>query len=326
MTVKICIYLLTSIKLYNFSIVNGAQTTTLIGEYSGKNENEDFYLHCKIVKPRTGNDDAFIRFMSEIAEASNSQKPISDRDLKANRPEQRNLQKMLKEEYPFIYLEIKRGEKIKRGVENWQKIKNDELGQYILSFNLQQPGTARSGKRQIFSNDRIYRSVFLRKHSKDNLVDLMKIKEGYNQYVDSQLKEEKFVDIEQESVARNGKFIVMSLIGLFIKHKRNLISFSGFSKDENWILKLQEDNIEDAFINKDYINDDFYLKMNGLFQLIIMELSNLYKQREKEEKNVSNFFKTNNKYNQIIIMHFIDSVFNNQFRMKEIEKYLEIYK
>jgi len=315
-----------NVKLYNFSIVNGAQTTTLIGEYSGKNENEDFYLHCKIVKPRTGNDEAFMRFMSEIAEASNSQKPISDRDLKANRPEQRHLQKILKEEEPFIYLEIKRGEKVKRGVDNWQKIKNDELGQYILSFNLQQPGTARSGKRQIFSNDRIYRSVFLRKHSKDNIIDLLKIKEEYNKYVDNQLKEDKFIDIEQESVARNGKFIVIALIGLFIKYKRDLISFSGFSKDENWTLKLQEDNIKGAFINDNYLEDDFNLKMNGLFQLIIMELSNLYKQREKEEKNVSNFFKTNYKYNQIIITHFIDSIFNNQFRMNEIKKYLEIYK
>ncbi|MBR9847018.1 MAG: hypothetical protein GYB35_13335 [Algicola sp.] len=314
-----------NIKLWDFSVVNGCQTTTLIGEYKGKNENDDFLLPCKIVKSESKNETAISRFMSEIAEASNSQKPISDRDLKANRPEQRNLQKMLKDEEPFIYLEIKRGEKVKRGIENWQKIKNDELGQFILSLNLQQPGTARSGKRKIFSSDRTYRSVFLRNHNKNNILDLLKIRDYYNSYVDRQLKADKFVDLEQESVARNGKFIVSALIGLFIKNKRNLISFNGYSKNENWAIELQEDNLEDHLFSQNYIKDDFELKLNGLFQLIIMELSNLYKMREKEEKNVSNFFKTDNKYQNIIIKHFIDSIFNNEYRMKEVNDYLEIF-
>ena len=314
-----------NIKLWNFSIVNGCQTTTLIGDYKGKNENDDFLLPCKIVKSESTNEIAISRFMSKIAEASNSQKPISDRDLKSNRPEQRQLQNMLKEEEPYVYLEIKRGEKQKRGIQGFQKIKNDELGQFILSFNLQQPGTARSGKRKIFSSDRTYRSVFLRQHNKDNIVDLLKLKEYYNEYVDKQLKQDKFVDLEQESVARNGKFIVSALIGLFIKNKRGLISFNGYSKNENWSLELQEDNLVNSLFDKEYKADDFNLKLNGLFQLIIMELSNLYKMREKEEKNVSNFFKTDNKYNSIIIKHFIDSIFNNDYRMREVNDYMEIF-
>ena len=315
-----------NIKLWDFSIVNGCQTTTLIGDYKGKNEHENFYLPCKIVKSKSNNEDEFSRFMSEIAEASNSQKPISDRDLKSNRPEQRNLQKSLKEEDPKIYLEVKRGEQPKKSIENWQKIKNDELGQFILSFNLQQPGTARSGKRKIFSTDKTYRSVFLRTTSKENIVDLLKLKDFYQTYVDKQLKEDKFVDLDQESVARNGKFMIMSLIGLFIKHKKKLISFSEFSKDSNWSENLEEDNLTGKIFNDDYSNDDFHDKLNGLFQLIIMELSNLYKQREKEEKNVSNFFKTDAKYHRIIIKHFIDSIFNNNYRIKEVNSYMEIFR
>ncbi|WP_412463842.1 AIPR family protein [Flavobacterium mekongense] len=313
-----------NIRLYDFSIVNGCQTTTLIGEYKGKNENEEFFLPCKIVKSKSNNETDFSYFMSEIAEASNSQKPISDRDLKANRPEQRKLQKELKEEDPKIYLEIKRGEAQKRNLENWQKIKNDELGQFILSFNLQQPGTARSGKRKIFSSDTTYRAVFLRKHSKNNIVDLLKLNEYYNSYVEKQLREDKFVDLEQESVARNGRFIVVALIGLFFKHKNQLISFKGFSKDGNWIETLENDNIHFPIFDKNYSKDDFILKLNGLFQLIIAELSNIYRIREKEEKNVSNFFKTDSKYQKIIIKHFIDTVFNNDYRMKEVNDYIEI--
>ena len=312
-----------NVKLYDFSIVNGCQTTTLIGEYKGKNEGDNFYLPCKIVKSKSNQEDEFYRFMSEIAEASNSQKPISDRDLKANRPEQRNLQKELKEENPKIYLEIKRGEQQRKVIEPWQKIKNDELGQFILSYNLQQPGTARSGKRKIFSSDTTYRSVFLRKYSKANIVDLLKLKEYYINYVEKQLREDKFVDLEQESVTRNGKFIVIALIGLFYKYKNKLISFKGFSKEENWFEILEKDNMHER-IFADYNKDDFFIKLNGLFQLIIAELSNIYRIREKEEKNVSNFFKTDNKYQKIIIKHFIDTVFNNEYRMKEVNDYLEI--
>jgi len=315
-----------NIRLWDFSIVNGCQTTTLIGEYRGKNENEDFFLPCKIVKSKSdpnNNEKGFSYFMSEIAEASNSQKPISDRDLKSNRPEQRKLQTFLREEDPKIYLEIKRGEVYKRSIDSWQKIKNDELGQYILAFNLQQPGTARSTKRKIFSSDKTYRSIFLRTYSKENIVDLLRLKEYYNDYVNKQLKDDKFVDLEQESVARNGKFIVIALIGLFFKYKNSLITFKGYSKDENWIAYLEEDNLQGPLLNVNYKQDDFFLKLNGLFQLIIMELSNLYKQREKDERNVSNFFKTDTKYQKIIIKHFIDSVFNNDYRMKEVNTYLE---
>ncbi len=73
-----------NIKLTDFSIVNGCQTTTIIGSYKGSNEDLDFPIPCKIVKPDRGGEEYFNQFISEIAEASNSQKPISDRDLKSN--------------------------------------------------------------------------------------------------------------------------------------------------------------------------------------------------------------------------------------------------
>ena len=127
------------IKLYNFSIINGCQTTTLIGEYSGVNEGDDFYLPCKIVKSNKNKiDDEFYSTISKIAEASNSQKPISDRDLKSNRDELKNLKRLLLKEEPKVHLIIKRGEEIKKKSFQyiWQTIHNDFLGQLILSFNL----------------------------------------------------------------------------------------------------------------------------------------------------------------------------------------------
>lgn len=61
------------VNLTNFSIVNGGQTTYLIGEYKGANS-EVFYIPCKIVAERKRQSE--IPFATKIAEATNSQKPI----------------------------------------------------------------------------------------------------------------------------------------------------------------------------------------------------------------------------------------------------------
>ena len=88
-----------NIKLWDFSIVNGGQTTVLIGDYfNGMN---DMAVPCKIIKDKNA------EFLAEVAEASNSQKAISDADLKANNPEQKQLKKKLESQQ--IYLEIKKG-------------------------------------------------------------------------------------------------------------------------------------------------------------------------------------------------------------------------
>ena len=173
------------IKLYDFSIINGCQTTTLIGEYKGKKGGEDFVIPCKIVRPgEDRSEEDFATFIAEIAETSNSQKPISERDLKANRPEQRNLQTLLRSQDPKIYLEVKRGDisTKKKGLERWQKVKNDYLGQLILAFNLQRPGTAFSSKKLLFAEP-IYYKVFKREHDKKTVTDLLKLNTYYEDFV-----------------------------------------------------------------------------------------------------------------------------------------------
>ena len=46
-----------TIRLYDFSIINGCQTATLLGEYKGSNEGEDFVISCKVVKPEKGSSE-----------------------------------------------------------------------------------------------------------------------------------------------------------------------------------------------------------------------------------------------------------------------------
>ncbi|MCR9153362.1 MAG: AIPR family protein [Bacteroidetes bacterium] len=286
-----------NIKLTDFSIVNGCQTTTIIGSYKGGNEDLDFPIPCKIVKPDREGEEYFNQFISEIAEASNSQKPISDRDLKSNLPEQRSLQRMLKQDEPKIYLEIKRGEGIlkKRNLENWQKIKNDQLGQLILACCLQQPGTARSAKRKIFADKSTYNRVFKRTQDKSTIVDLLKLSALYDTFVSSSNFSETL-----SNVSKNGKFAILGVICFLIKNKRKLTNINLDSTTQDWVSDVTSDNIDRELLRPDR-PDDFEKILNSVFNQVIRTLSTLYESRGDLETSVTNFFKTDKKYHSIIL-------------------------
>lgn len=310
------------IKLFDFSIINGCQTTTLIGEYRGKHEGEDFVLPCKIVKPLKSADEEFFVFVSGIAESSNSQKPISDKDLKANRPEQKRLQQLLMNHEPKVFLEVKRGEAFKKkGHDKWQFIKNDKLGQCILSFNLQRPGTARGAKNKIFSEATTYSKVFHRKFDADTIVDCLKLMEFYREFVD---RYDGFTDSDEESVATNGALIILAIIGFLVKNKRNKLNLTKIKDDEKWAAEVQDDNVSGKIFS-DYSGSDFHDKLKSLFIDIINEIKDLYKNRENEEKTVSNFFKSDTKYVDIMLKHLVTRYIKTPSRKKEIDKYMEIF-
>ncbi|MDB8564153.1 AIPR family protein [Turicibacter sanguinis] len=171
-----------NIRLYDFSIVNGGQTTNLIGK---SNTEKEFFIPCKIVRNLDGNDE---NFFSKIAEATNSQKPIQSKDLKSNSPEMRRLKALLKD-YK-IDLEIKRGDK--KLPSSYTKIKNDELAQIILSFVNQKPGTSRSSKNSLFSNNKYYSLIFKQPYHKSDekkkfLVDLIDLNTRFT-YINDKIK------------------------------------------------------------------------------------------------------------------------------------------
>lgn len=314
-----------NVKLWKFSIINGCQTATLIGEYKGQNSNEDFVIPCKLVKPpEKSSDEEFIKFISEIAESSNSQKPISDRDLKSNKPEQRYLQDLLQNAEPKIYLEIKRGEKRHRRLEPWKFIINDELGQLILSFFLQQPCTARNGKKKIFADENIYNKVFKRKFDKDILVDLLKLNNYYNEFLEKKNSDDDaFTTTHQENIANNGRFIIIGIIGFLIKYKRKLLNTIDINKP-NWDIILQEDNIKGPLFFEP-ISDDMEEKLYSLFLVIIQELADFYNTHEPEYKTVSNFYKIDKNYSNKILGLMKDRFVDNPLKRTELDKYLQIF-
>jgi hypothetical protein len=287
------------VKLYDFSIVNGGQTTTLIGKYRGSNTQE-FYIPCKIISTNKKND---IAYFNKIAEATNSQKPILARDLKSNTPEMRNLQGLL-ERYD-VYLEIKRGEKKQRKTYKYD-IKNDELGQLILSFVFQQPGTARAGKKSIFENDSIYNKIYRVNYAKDKdktdfLVSIVELNDRYEQ-LETKIKLEEPLDNTEQDILKNGKQIIFAIMGVLYRLANKDIDKGSLITD---IDLVRSKDFSYGTIIGNYLGDDLDSMLRKMIIHIVSVLSDGYRVslNSGESTSVSNYFKTDNKY--------IDSVLSN---------------
>jgi hypothetical protein len=307
------------VKLTDFSIINGCQTTTIIGENDSLIDANDFLLHCKIVSANQHDDSTFIE---NIAEASNSQKPIKDRDLRSNRPEQIRLKKLLAEYKPPIYMEIKRGEKKKKADYKWQLISNEYYGQIILSTIYQQPGVARSMKSKIFADSNTYNLVFNNFHDNDTFVDFLKLATYWDDYNNASDPE----DAIEESIIGNGKFMVLAIIAFFIKYYRKKIDIKKIINFDIWEIEITHNDLT-GHIFSDYQGSDFDVVITSLFSFIVFEIKTIYSLRisAKEETSVSNFFKLDKRYREIILKHFIDRIFKIPIENDRLLNYLKVF-
>lgn len=312
-----------TVKIRGFSIVNGGQTTNRIGNYKGSNH-EEFFIPCKIICINNKNKNLF----SKVAETTNSQKPIYPRDLKANSPEMKMLQSWLDKEN--IYLEIKRGEKKKN---KKYKIKNDELGQLILSFVYQQPGTARSGKKTIFDNNNYYNKLYKQNYEKDInkkkfITDLIKLNQEYI-YVEEKLKNDtaKYptkLNNEQKIILKNAKYIFISLFGISYFLENGDIDLNDIISDPE--IVTTQDFIYGKFINN-YRKDDFEEKITALIVQIIYCLEEIYNRQLSTGSitSVSNLFKTDKKYRELIVRHTLQNL-NMPYHKRQFDSCIEIFK
>ncbi len=131
------------VKLRNFSVVNGGQTTYMIHKSKEITENRDFYLPCKIIRTNGETEDEKNVFSLEIAKATNSQKAIRPVDLKANSPEQVRFGQSMRE--VGIFYQTKRGEVVPKGFKlSYLNSDLSEIGKLCLSGIFQMPGTSRN--------------------------------------------------------------------------------------------------------------------------------------------------------------------------------------
>lgn len=320
------------IKLENFSIVNGCQTTNIIGNYEGKNKLEEFWIPCKIISSNYDEDRDFI---NAVAEASNTQKPINLRDLVSNRTEQKKLKRDLLNNDPPIYIEIKRGEKKpskSQFKEKWQRTTNEEVAQLITSVIYQKPGTARSQKKNLFdttkSREELYNKIFKNGISTETIVDLLRLANYYEKYMDEFIRKNE-LSKDEISVAKNGKLCFLALIGLLIKSKRDLVDLkhlASYDVDELRLVLTEKTKLTGTLISN-YSKDDFELLLKQLIRRLIFYITPSYKAafESGEATSVSNYFKTDSKYFESIIPYILNTFINNYVYKEECDKYMELF-
>lgn len=204
----------TRICLSEFSIVNGCQTTSLIG---GENFETDFPVVAKIVRVNPANPDMMIDFIADVAEASNSQKPIKAKDLIANRPEQRRLKEQFRR--AGMFLVVKRGDHAPPVIYSrpWQKAGNDELAQMLYSLVFQHPGAAKTSKSALLSNETRYKEIYSPAYGDQFLVCLQKLRAAYKAFQAQERRgKPKRGDI-RFAVIPHCNLLVLAVIGFYIK-------------------------------------------------------------------------------------------------------------
>jgi hypothetical protein len=166
------------VKLFDPKIVNGCQTCWAIyetyKEYQTAGRQLGAPIQVKIVKTIDSN------VIQKIAEATNNQNPISERDKHAADPIQLHLFKEFDKFAPHVLYIYKDGLKEAlpslgryqiqgrrtRGKPSTRELNNEECGQLYLCL-LDKPIFAKTNKKEIFEKDEIYKTVFHYELSKE---------------------------------------------------------------------------------------------------------------------------------------------------------------
>lgn len=236
------------IRLTNFSIVNGGQTTNLIGRTSFEN---DFGVICKVIKNKYDDKNERIQFLSKVAEASNMQKPINAKDLIANKPEQRLLKIQFSE--AGMFLKIKRGEKIDKTSypEAYMNASNDEVAQLLYSYVFQCPGAAKNSKSSVIGNEKTYNLIFKNTYNSDFFKSIQIIKVAFSDWQKRLNKTEPHSSMKY-GLSRHANYYLDGILGFIMK-----VIINGEIRGEIINLKFGD-------INNKNINLKSLLKVNDI--------------------------------------------------------------
>jgi hypothetical protein len=274
------------VQLKNFSVVNGGQTTNLIGRTPFT---KDFSVVAKIIKNKYSNTEDRVTFLSKVAEASNTQKPINAKDLIANRVEQR----MLKLQYAGagMFLKVKRGEKIDKTKypEPWMNASNDEVAQMLYSYVFQCPGSAKNSKSRVLSNEKTYNQIFGTSYDDGFLKSMQYLKIAFNNYQKFIRQSEPWASV-RGGLSRHANYFIDGIIGLIFKALTNekfrekMISFPtgdiSSTNDDFTFLVRQNDIGTITLLNpacfETVIKTTFFPLFNYFFDFILVDAYGAY--------------------------------------------------
>ena len=316
-----------SLMLKNFSIINGAQTTTNIGKSKKVKEGYDFLVPCKIVIVPKKSMEKAKEYLQDISIATNYQKPISLQDINANKEEQQNLRNGGLANDLKLDIKIKRSEEPRKdSLAKWQHIDNMTLGQLILSCIYQNPGAAKASKNSLMST--YYDLVYKRKeHNYDLYYDMVML---YNRYYEfrNEFKKEVYNSEQENQASNNEKSEVNSIVqeGMWI------ILACIFYINKLNKKKIEEDAGECSFKGRlfnvsNYVDID--PRIDELFKFLAETINTTFK-REKNSGTIkteysSYFIKNNSNYEKYVKTE-IETIFNSDTAGKQLRGYLDIFK
>lgn len=309
----------TTLKLKEFSIVNGGQTTNRIGNADIP---EDFYLQCKVVKSKGQSKDEKDLFVHNIAEATNSQKPIKKADLLANTPEQLRLKEEL---YKYgVYYITKKGDRAPKQFSlPYQSCSLEQVGKVSMAGILQMPGSSRSNSARMYDKD-YYNFIFGKSKYAGVISDLLKINYYYDCFLKTDIKGKGYDEKTVLPMLKNGKTFQLAAIMFLCKIERGIFTYdtvAGLLKnvddlknvlrsmdDMTTLIRGQIDNEEELFYN--------------LFSIIGEDVlgycfDDAVERAEDEQKTIapSDYLKSDNNYYRYVLKR-LWSMYNKKSDIK----------
>ena len=295
------------VKLRNFSIVNGGQTTYVIHGSKSIDTAHDLWLPCKIIKTKGKTEDEKNQFSLDIAEAANSQKAITPADLKANAPEQRRFANAMLE--VGVLYQTKRGEIIKKPFQApYLHTKLTEVGKLCLAAIFQEPCKSRTNPSASYRDDKYYIPIFNGNQKQITAIckELLYIDKYFDTFISKFEVDNK--DTPNLSFARLARRICVAFTALAARyHQGNIKDVPALmSRQSDFSYKALCDlgEMKSLFPEKFLTDKDLYdAALNKLFEIIIEEGSTayFYAHKGKPDLTETNFMKNDRNYYEILI-------------------------
>lgn len=283
----------THLKMNKFSIINGGQTTDMIQK---TDFDDDFVIPCKVIKTDMDEQALTEYRITDIAKATNSQKPIQQKDLVANTPEQNCLKGELKK-LGIQYI-TKNGETIQKDFKDKNKhLGIDQLGKLGLAAVMQFPAS-RNNSSVLYNKEEGYYSKIYSGTTPLLFIDLLKIDNMYKSFQNTKIAESTV----NAGITRNARTYALACIAyLSLITQKSGPNLTDIDNDPV-VLKEIADQIRELpsiIINQ---IDDEEIVFIGLF----VEIANIVADSFELEKaknptlNESNYLKRKDSYNNIL--------------------------
>ena len=304
------------VKLREFSIVNGGQTTTLLHKNRKITHEDDLFLPCKIIRAIGDSPDEKNTFILGIAKATNSQKPIKQIDMKSNAPEQIRFCNAMRE--VGVFYQTKRGESIPKDYQlEYLNTNLAQVGKLCLAAIFQLPAVSRSKPSSLY-HDRFYNITFNGQQGQIAALvrELLYIDYYFRKiYIPAFDRRYEDAPVSPIAFAHNARTVCIAFVSFAARYKAGNLSNLKLKSfwDHNISNQVYDDFLYDVFSDLNGVScffpkqlfrdkDKIDAVLDKLFDMIIQSGHRYYQYSFRQDTSLteSNFLKSDVNYYAII--------------------------